>query len=357
MKKWFRPLVKIELVLIYLVILAGSIVRMTGSGMGCPDWPKCFGYLIPPTERAQLEWQPNREFQHGQIIIVNESLRVAKSDFTTENQYVAENWAAYTKHDYALFNPAHTWVEYLNRLMGALAGIPMFLLFVLSLFYIKKYVRYFILSALGLFLLGFEAWLGKLVVDGNLIPNSITIHMLGALCIVVVLLVFLFILNKESSYQNIVSKKFKNILVLTLILSLIQIIIGTQVREQIDHLNEAGIARDSWIENLDWEFYLHRTFSLLILGLNVWLFIKNRRENYQIHEMNWIVGIIGVEILLGVVLNYFEMPKFAQPAHLLLATFLFGFQFSAVLKANFTPHTKYPSRETNPANPPAVSRS
>ena len=33
-----------SIVIVYIVILAGGIVRMTGSGMGCPDWPKCFGY-------------------------------------------------------------------------------------------------------------------------------------------------------------------------------------------------------------------------------------------------------------------------------------------------------------------------
>ncbi|MGB0178382.1 MAG: COX15/CtaA family protein [Owenweeksia sp.] len=206
--KWIRLLTQIELVLIYLVILAGSVVRMTGSGMGCPDWPKCFGYLIPPTERSQLEWQPDHRFEEGQIIIVDESLRVAKSDFTTADTYQESNWEPYTKHNYALFNPAHTWTEYINRLVGALAGIPMFLLVVISLFHLRKNWRWFALSLGGLFLLGFEAWLGKLVVDGNLIPGSITIHMLGALAIVALLSILLKSVSTESSMPAL-SSNFK----------------------------------------------------------------------------------------------------------------------------------------------------
>ena len=197
MKKQFKPLIITSLILVYLVIAAGAVVRMTGSGMGCPDWPKCFGYLIPPTERNQLDWKSNHQYREGEVIIVNESLRVASSDFNSSEEYESKNWETYTKHDYALFNATHTWIEFINRLLGALAGLATLFLFISSLWRIKTDLLSTVISFLVVLGMGFQGWLGKTVVDSNLLPYKITIHMAMAL-LIVLLLIILLALEKRS---------------------------------------------------------------------------------------------------------------------------------------------------------------
>ena len=81
LQRWTR----ISLIVVYLVIAAGATVRMTGSGMGCPDWPKCFGYLIPPTNEAQLQWKPNTKYSKGNVIIDNERLLVKSGSEVSSN--------------------------------------------------------------------------------------------------------------------------------------------------------------------------------------------------------------------------------------------------------------------------------
>ena len=115
----------------FLVVLAGSVVRMTGSGMGCPDWPKCFGLMIPPTEASEVTWQEGSTYDRGRMLLKRDTLWVAQAylhstDFEAER--ATGQWVAYDKHDYAVFNSLHTWVEFINRLLGALTGIPALLL-------------------------------------------------------------------------------------------------------------------------------------------------------------------------------------------------------------------------------------
>jgi len=74
MQKNFRKIAKTSLVIVYLVIIAGAIVRVTGSGMGCPDWPQCYGYYIPPTTASEVEWKPQTNYKKGQALLINEPL-------------------------------------------------------------------------------------------------------------------------------------------------------------------------------------------------------------------------------------------------------------------------------------------
>src|SRR5215210_7460479 len=46
----YRHVAEIALVFLTLIVLTGAAVRLTGSGLGCPDWPKCYGRVAPPLE-------------------------------------------------------------------------------------------------------------------------------------------------------------------------------------------------------------------------------------------------------------------------------------------------------------------
>ncbi|MEM8846592.1 MAG: COX15/CtaA family protein [Bacteroidota bacterium] len=329
----FNTLAKVSLVLVYLVIVAGAVVRMTGSGMGCPDWPKCFGYYIPPTEAETLEWQANLEFEKGQVIIKDESLLVANVNFVTTNSFDASNWEPYTKHDYAIFNVWHTWIEYINRLLGALAGLATLLLALYSLKYWKTSKRILLFSWLVVFGMAFQAWLGATVVYSVLEPVKITLHMVMAL-VIVALLIYL-IHSTKISKTAVEIPNLRLFLVGALLLTLIQIVLGTQVRqfvdEQIDLVGET--AKNLWLQDPSVQFYIHRSLSILVVLVNGSIWWSLRKKGVSLAQMSWIVGIIGMEVLTGIAMYYIDFPFGSQPAHLVLASILFGFQFSLVLDA------------------------
>jgi cytochrome c oxidase assembly protein subunit 15 len=332
MKKYFLTSAKIALILVFLVIFAGAFVRLTGSGMGCPDWPKCFGYYIPPTQETELLFTPGKEYDKGQVIIKDESLLVAKTDFVAKENFESTNWEKYTKHDYAVFNPLHTWVEYINRLFGALAGIACFVTFILSFGYWKEHKKLIILSFLTCVLMGFQAWLGKTVVDSVLNPMKITTHMLVALLIVAFQLITIYAIT-ENKKTTVFNQKFNSILWISLALTIIQIVLGTSVREHVDTISETRVPKVFWLQNPSISFYIHRTFSIVVILVNLYLFARNRKMNLGFKKMNWVMILITIEVLSGIAMYYFHFPFGTQTIHIVLATLLFGFQFFMILES------------------------
>ena len=342
MKKHFPLLVKISLIAVYLIFLAGSVVRMTGSGMGCPDWPKCFGYYIPPTSEEQITWHPNTEYEKGMIIVKNDVLFVAENDLKTATEFNNSNWVKYTKHSYAKFNKFHTWTEYINRLASALAGIPfLFLIFVSTKFWREKKLIT-LLSFGAFFLMLFEAWLGKTVVDSNLKPTIITIHMVGGLVIVGLLLWLLFIVSKDKNISTTLEKTskrkynslFNKLLIVSVVFSLVQIALGTQVRQFIDEqVKLFGFDNKHYsLLNPSFKFYFHRSFTIVIVLVNLGIFYLNQVKNLGYKLVNWIVFLIFLETMTGILMYYADFPIGTQAIHLLSGAVLFGLQFYLLLQ-------------------------
>ena len=342
MKKHFPLLVKISLIAVYFIFLAGSVVRMTGSGMGCPDWPKCFGYYIPPTSEEQITWHPNTEYEKGMIIVKNDVLFVAENDLKTATEFNNSNWEKYTKHSYAKFNKFHTWTEYINRLASALAGIPfLFLIFVSTKFWREKKLIT-LLSFGAFFLMLFEAWLGKTVVDSNLKPTIITIHMVGGLVIVGLLLWLLFIASKDknisTTHEETNKRKynslFNKLLIVSVVFSLVQIALGTQVRQFIDEqVKLFGFDNKHYsLLNPSFKFYFHRSFTIAIVLVNLGIFYLNQIKNLGYKLVNWIVFLIFLETMTGILMYYADFPIGTQAIHLLSGAILFGLQFYLLLQ-------------------------
>lgn len=301
----FRRLGMLTICAVYFVILVGGIVRASGAGMGCPDWPTCFGQWIPPTSEAQLP---------------------------------ANYHEIYAQRGYenTQFNPVKTWTEYTNRLVGMTIGFLIFLTAWSSRIYLKTDKPVFYLAVTAFLLVGFQGWLGSTVVASNLKPLMITIHMAVAL-VIVALLIYTITRSQRETFARIdlavLPAKFKTVLLVVMVMTLLQIVMGTQVREAVDFIahEHAYIDRQFWREDFPIIFYVHRSFSSLILFTNAWLvwrLFQNVDKKHPLVRAGFLLfGLIVTAILAGVSLDRLGMPAIAQPIHLLMANLILGTQF------------------------------
>ncbi|MBC6696626.1 COX15/CtaA family protein [Hymenobacter puniceus] len=350
----FRFFGILTVVAVYLLILVGGIVRSTGSGMGCPDWPKCFGTWVPPTTVSQLPAN-YKEIYTEQRVAKNQ--RIAKTlDKLGFSEVAAQIFAHPTQYVETDFNATKTWIEYLNRLLGALIGVFIFLTVLLALPYLRRDPVVFWLAFISLVLTGFQGWLGSLVVSTNLLPEMVTVHMAVALLIVALLIYAVDRSQRERAAVDQPDTSWIPASGLTLWLWVItlatfgQIILGTQVREQIDVVAVAAEygSRGTWVEQLGLTFKVHRSFSLLLLLLNLFVAFRlyQTRSQHLRTLANAVLLLLGLEIAAGVTLAYFALPAAVQPVHLTLATVLFGAQFLTIIR--YRRQTKTPTQAAIP---------
>lgn len=282
------------------LIFVGGLVRAAGAGMGCPDWPKCFGMWIPPTSAAELP-----------------------PAFSEES-----------------FNVFKTWTEYVNRLVGVAIGVLILATFLLSFRYRKKNPAVFYSSLTAFVLVLVQGWLGGQVVLTGLDEWLITLHMFLAMIIMTVLLFAAY--KATSGFLNVVEieGKIRAWLFWTgsvlLFFTLAQLILGTQVREAVDVVKNAVHVppRESWLDLIGPIDEYHRTLSWLVFlpGLAVFYLGVWKTESRLVRKLAIaILALILFQIALGAGLYYLGMPPAYQVFHLLGVAVLICLEFLLLL--------------------------
>jgi cytochrome c oxidase assembly protein subunit 15 len=324
----------ITIVVTLMVILAGGIVRSTGSGMGCPDWPKCFDQYIPPTSANQLPADYKEKYVAGRI---KKNEKFAKYLESMGKKELADS----IREDKTIalpeeFNPAKTWTEYINRLIGAVLGIVMLLLGIFSFTYRKSATRITVLSILNILIVGYQGWLGSIVVSTNLTQWVVTVHMLLALVILGVAIYTYNYAKQLHKKRSVIMYRIlwlKGFLAFTILITILQIILGTEVRESIDAIAKSMqfSGRNTWIAKVGSVFSYHRDLAILVAVCNfiVYKMVIDRFSGkaWPLLTANYIMITLIIQVVTGFLLSYLSLPPYAQAIHILFATLLFSLQY------------------------------
>ncbi len=281
----------------YFLILVGGLVRASGAGLGCPDWPRCFGGWVPPSSAAELPPQ----------------------------------------FDPSQFNQTLMWTEYANRLLGVAVGFLIFATAISAWRHHRRNPR-ILWTTIGAFLLvGFQGWLGGRVVAHELAAWIVTVHMIVALVIVQMLLyVTVAAGNDRRAMASAVAPAdaagakapaLRTFVVVLILITLVQIALGTQVRGGVDAALDAGVARSAALATVGTLDVLHRdaAFVTLMVSILLCFWLVMGAGNGLLIRWSWaVLGLAVGQVALGVVMAYVSLLPGAQVLHLTVASLLLG---------------------------------
>ena len=275
-----------------MLFVIGGLVRSTGSGMGCPDWPKCFDQYIPPTSEADLP-------ENYQEYYKNQRLRKTKRFIQLLHLFGFEEKAkefhqAKELNESHKFNIIKAYVEYVNRLWGALTGLIVFICTLLSIQYFKYNWKVFFFTFLGFIAVFFNAMLGAVVVNSNLIGGIVTAHFIAAFA-AISFFIIAYIYTNNFSELKIQTKKTSIALILFIS---IQVIIGAFVRESYDS-NYGIMSLNQTIESLYPNLYYHGILGVIIMSLSILQLIRNPKNTEYMKYTKIIVLLSIAQIIIG----------------------------------------------------------
>lgn len=289
----FQRLAIATTALTYLLIAVGGLVRASGAGLGCPDWPRCFGSWIPPASAAALP----------------------------------------PGFDASQFNATLMWTEYLNRLLGVSVGFAILGTTIAAWRAHRRRPRIVWPVVAALLLTGYEGWLGGRVVAHELAPWIVTAHLVVALVIVQLLLwatVESLQGDRPPAHPAAGDARGRLAAVTGVVTALLlaQVAVGTQVRGTIDDALEAGTARADALASVGALDATHRELAavvtLAVVGLWAWVWLRFSRHRALVLAANVALAAAVLQIVAGMTLAGLALPPPAQVAHLTLASVMLG---------------------------------
>ena len=291
----FRRFAVFTTISTYILIFVGGFVRVSGAGLGCPDWPKCFGRWIPPTDVSQLP----------------------------------------PEMDPSLFNFTLAWIEWVNRLIGMSVGLLIAATGIWAIVRFRKQRKIVVPAVLAAFLVAFQGWQGSVVVSSLLEPVVVTVHMLLAL-IIVSLLTYLtqqayYLEHPTAGRATEYPGATRAITLLLWPLTLVQVGLGTQIRSVLETLADRWplLADTERLARVGWLNHSHLTLGILIAVVTVFLGWRVLTRTVALSTLAQQVMIammvlVGVQIMIGGGFLFAGIPAMVQVFHLWVATLFIG---------------------------------
>jgi cytochrome c oxidase assembly protein subunit 15 len=278
-------------------------VRASGAGLGCPDWPRCFGGWIPPASAAELP----------------------------------------AGFDSAQFNATLMWTEYLNRVLGVTVGFLILATLVSAIRHHRQTPAILWPTITAFLLVGFQGWLGGQVVAHELAAWIVTVHLVVALVIVSLLLyatLYAWYRPDEHSQAWPGDAPLAWASAVMIALTLGQVALGAQVRGGVDAALDRGVRRWEVLAAVGRVDLWHRELAAVVFGLTLvvmWLVWRRARPRPLVHAAAAVAGLVACQIALGAAMAYLALTPPLQVAHLTTSSLLLGAQTVLLLLARWLP--------------------
>jgi cytochrome c oxidase assembly protein subunit 15 len=311
----FQKLATAALISVLVLMFVGAIVRVTGAGMGCPDWPTCWGCLIPPTRVENVDFAklPIEKFQ-------NKAKRMGRDpESITAASLKAE------------FNPRHVWTEFLNRLTSLPVGFFSLATFIAAFWQREKRPLVFWMALTSLVVVLTNAWMGARVVYSGLAPGVLTAHLALAMSLLGTLSYCAW-RGTDTPWRVAMDPRplgrLRLALTVLLVAIIVEGIVGARVREMTDMMAKFHVdaPRETWMGELEstWKYLFHRSFSWVVLGSAWWAWSLAKRHSTvgPGRVGNVVFGIVLAQMVLGLVMSQVHIYSWVQVLHVGLAAIL-----------------------------------